>query len=97
MLNQVLRQCKFRKNPALKQDFSPAVVKQRAMKNLRTQIIGYANLSTVAQERDPDLDGVNNSNAIAASYLVGGKTSHKRNHTIDVTRVSQESASVYDS
>ena len=68
---------------------------------LRNEIRGYANLSTVAQETDPAM--VNHNGEIAASYMPSRSKNatidvrRSKNATIDVVRVSQESASAYES
>ena len=90
-MTQILRQCNFRRNPVAKQNFVPAVQKQKAIRNLRDEIRGYANLSIVAQE----VDQHNSSGDIARSYLK--KSNKQRNATLDVNRVSMESASIYTS
>ena len=58
--------------------------------NLRDEIRGYANLSIVAQE--PDSSKVNINGDIAPSYL-----SKNKHATLDVVRVSQESANAFES
>ena len=75
----------------MKHNFVPAVQKQKAIRNLRDEIRGYANLSIVAQE----VDQHNSSGDIARSYLK--KSNKQRNATLDVNRVSMESASIYTS
>ena len=66
------------------------MTKQKAILNLRDEIRGYANLSIVAQEADSSKRNINAD--IAPSYLQ--KSKHA---TLDVVRVSQESATAYES
>ena len=65
------------------------MTKQKAILNLRDEIRGYTNLSTVPQE--PDSSQININGDIAPSYL---KNKHA---TLDVVRVSQESANAFES
>lgn len=66
------------------------MTKQKAILNLRDEIRGYTNLSTVPQEADSSQ--INANGDIAPSYL----KSHKH-ATLDVVRVSQESANAFES
>ena len=66
------------------------MTKQKAILNLRDEIRGYTNLSTVPQEADSSQ--INANGDIAPSYLKNNKHA-----TLDVVRVSQESAIAFDS
>lgn len=67
------------------------MTKQKAILNLRDEIRGYTNLSTVPQEADSSQ--INANGDIAPSYL----KNHQKHATLDVVRVSQESAIAFDS
>ena len=92
VLNQVLRQCNFRREPVNKRNFETALSKQKAIVSLKHSIRDYQNLSTVTQEPDPNM--VNMSGDIPQSYL---SKSRKQNQTLDPARVSHEVNSVIDS
>ena len=47
VLNQVLRQCNFRKGGVQRQNFNYALSKQRAMQSMRDEIKNYTNLSSI--------------------------------------------------
>ena len=60
VMNQVLRQCKFRKNAAQRDNYTFAISKKRAMGSLVKDIRNYANLSSIER----DANGVNASQEI---------------------------------
>lgn len=93
VLNQVLRQCNFRKNPVSKRNFQQAMSKQKAIRALQNDIRGYNNLSTVTQEAD--LNKVNQNGEIPFSYTQNKR--HLNTTTLDPTRVSQETANAFES
>ena len=77
VMNQVLRQCNFRKGVARRQNFSYALSKQKAMQSMRDEIKNYANLSSIQQESNYP----NSNTNIAKSYV----SPHRfKNNTIDM-------------
>ena len=69
------------------------MTKQKAVVTLQNEIRDYTNLITL-EEKDTSL--VNNSVNIPKSYLPASKHP-KRNATIDVARISHETASIFTS